>query len=199
MITVRSKDKVSPKNVLLIFVLRLDLGMIYHFVHTSGFLFIWKTEKHKKLHSHILPSFFWKKFPNFTLCSKADKSQLWANSSWLPIFVHVTHELKMITTYLSGQKKTARRLLKVHATWTFYEVRMWVSAIWVWHSHARSRLHGSCCTTVNKWLLPTLLSHRAQNICHLGPSQRVCLPLPYRITIANILVCFLLGWVFVWF
>lgn len=199
MITVRSKDKVSPKNVLLIFVLRLDLGTIYHFVHTSGFLFIWKIEKHKKLHSHILPSLLWKKFPSFTVCSRAGKSPLWADASWLPIFVHVTHELKMITTCLSGQEKTDRRLLKVHATWTFCEVGMWVSEIWLGHSQACSRLHGYYCTTAGKELLQTLLSHTLQNICPLSPSQKVCLPLPYRITIANILVCFLLGWVFVCF
>lgn len=81
------------------------------------FSFYLKNRETQKNYIHIYSHhFFEKKFPNFTVCSRAGKSQLWADSSWLPVFVHVTHELKMITTCLSGQKKTDRRLLKVHAT-----------------------------------------------------------------------------------
>ncbi|KAM5202547.1 phosphatidylinositol-glycan-specific phospholipase D isoform 4-T4 [Hipposideros larvatus] len=56
MITVRSKDKVSPETVLLVFVLKLDLGMIYHFVHISDFLFYLKNRGTQRItftHTHI--------------------------------------------------------------------------------------------------------------------------------------------------
>lgn len=57
--------KGQGKSLLLIFVLRLDLGMIHPFVHISDFLFIWKIEEHRELPSHILPSLFWSKVPPF--------------------------------------------------------------------------------------------------------------------------------------
>lgn len=64
MITVRSKDKVSPETVLPIFVLKLDLGMIYHCVYISDFLFYLKNRGTQRITlTHTLITFLKKSFP----------------------------------------------------------------------------------------------------------------------------------------
>lgn len=194
MITVRSKDKVSPETVLLVFVLKLDLGMIYHFVHISDFLFYLKNRGTQRItFTHTPITFLKKSSPISPSASRASQSQLWANSSWLRVFVHVAHELKMIITCLSGQKKTGRRLLKVHDTWLFYECS---KLDWDIAMHAHVFTAATVLRQVNSCSGDGC--PRAQNMYHLGPSQKICWPLPYWITIANILVCFLLGSVLVW-